>query len=176
MEIVLHGRNVDLTESQRQDIERRVEHATRVFEQAVDKVDVEVFESANPRRSEERAIVELTASVSGRIVRIEAAATTLEAAVDDGIDRLTRQLRRLKERLIDRRRRVDDSPPAPPDTDPDEIYRVKQFVMKPMTIEEATLQMDMLGHSFYFFQNADTDRYGVLYRRRDGRLGLIEPS
>lgn len=176
MEIVLHGRNVDLSEAQREEIERRVEHAARVFEQAVDKVDVEVAHEANPRRSEERATVELTAWVSGRIVRIEAAAATIEAAVDDGIDRLTRQIRRLKERLIDRRRQPNSEPPAPEIPDSDEIFRVKQFTLKPMTIEEATLQMDMLGHSFYFFQNAETDRYSVLYRRRDGRLGLIEPA
>lgn len=176
MEITVHGRSVDISERQRQEIESKVEHAARVFDQAVDRVDVELSEAANPRRSDRRARVELTTSVSGHVLRIEAAAATFEAALDDGTDRLTRQMRRLKERLIDRGRRSEGPPPAPEPVETNEIVRVKQFVMKPMTTEEATLQMEMLGHSFFFFHNADTDRHSVLYRRRDGNLGLIESS
>lgn len=176
MEIIVHGRNIDLSGEDRLGVEERVTHAARVFEQALDRVDVEVFEEPNPRRGDERSRVELTASAAGRIVRIEAGAATLESALDDAVDRLTRQLRRLKERLIDRSRQPEPAPPLEEEVDPDEIVRVKQFVMKPMTIEEAILQMDMLGHSFFFFYNAGTDRQSVLYRRRDGRLGLIEPS
>ncbi len=176
MEIIVQGRNVSLTDRQRSETLERVEHAGRVFEQAVDRVDVEISEATNPRRSDERFQVEFTAAVSGRVVRIEASAVTLEAALDDASERLTRQLRRLKERLIDRRRKPDSAPTASVPVESDEIVKVKQFVMKPMTLEEATLQMDMLGHSFFFFFNADSDRHSVIYRRRDGRLGLIEPS
>jgi putative sigma-54 modulation protein len=57
-----------------------------------------------------------------------------------------------------------------------EVVRIKQFVMKPMTIDEAALQMELLGHDFYFFLNGASARQSVLYRRRDGRLGLIEPA
>lgn len=176
LEIVVHGRNADLAEDDRIKAEERVEHATRVFEQAVEKIDVELFEEPNPRQSDERFRVELTAFAAGRVVRIEAGAAFLEAALDDGVDRLTRQLRRLKERLISRNRRPEPVPVEPPVEPSDEIVRVKQFVMKPMTTDEAILQLDMLGHSFFFFYNADTDRHSVLYRRRDGRLGLIEPA
>lgn len=182
MEVIVHGHNsmagVDPTT-----VEDRVAHAGRVFEQAVDKVDVELSEEPNPRRGEHRFRVELTASVAGRVVRIEAGAATVESALDDAVDRLTRQVRRLKERLIDRNRQPEAPPtePHPAGTEgategATEVVRVKQFVIKPMTIEEATLQMEMLGHSFFFFHNAATDRHSVLYRRRDGRLGLIEPS
>lgn len=176
MEIIVHGRNTDLAEGDRANVEERVSHALRVFDQAVERVDVELAEERNPQREADRARVELTTSVAGRVVRIEAGAPTLEAALDNATERLTRQLRRLKERLIDRTRKTEipDAPPEPADTD--EIVRVKQFVMKPMTIEEAALQMDMLDHSFFFFRNAATDLHSVLYRRRDGRLGLIEPS
>lgn len=176
MEIIVHGRNSDLTEDDRVKAEERVEHATRVFEQAVEKIDVELFEEPNPRQSGERFRVEVTAFAAGRVVRIEAAAGFAEAALDDAVDRLTRQLRRLKERLIDRNRRPEPDPPEPSAEPSEEIVRVKQFVMKPMTTEEAILQLDMLGHSFFFFFNADTERHSVLYRRRDGRLGLIEPA
>jgi putative sigma-54 modulation protein len=176
LEIIVHGRNADLSEGDRSATQTRVAHATRVFEQAVEKIDVELFEESNPRQGDERFRVELTAFAAGRVVRIEAAAAFVEAAVDDAVDRLTRQLRRLKERLITRNRQSDRLPPAPVVEYLDEIVRVKQFVMKPMTIDEAILQLDMLGHSFFFFHNADTDRHSVLYRRRDGRLGLIEPA
>lgn len=176
LEIIVHGRNADLSEEDRIQAEERVEHATRVFEQAVEKIDVELFEETNPRQSDERFRVEVTAFAAGRVVRIEAAAAFVEVAVDDAVDRLTRQLRRLKERLITRNRQPEPSPPEPTIEETEEIVRVKQFVMKPMTTEEAILQLDMLGHSFFFFYNADTDRHSVLYRRRDGRLGLIEPA
>lgn len=176
MEIIVHRRHTALTEEERAEVEQKALHAVRVFEQAVERIDVELAEESNPRRSEERFRVEVTAWVAGRVVRIEAAAATTEAAVDDACDRLSRQLRRLKERLIDRNRRVDPPPAAEEVHETEEIVRVKQFVMKPMNIEEAALQMDMLGHSFFFFLNSATDRQSVLYRRRDGRLGLIEPS
>lgn len=177
MEIVVHGRNLTLPDAVVVHASDRVEHAGRVFDQAVERVDVEIAEEPNPRQSDQRYRVELTAAVSGRVVRIESAAAALDSALDDSVDRLTRQIRRLKEKLIDRSRRPDDVQPADEvEMDADEIVRVKQFVTKPMTLEEATLQMDMLGHSFFFFLNAATDRHSVLYRRRDGRLGLIEPS
>lgn len=185
MEIVVHGHNTDLSGVDRGEVESRVAHVGRVFEQAVEKIDVELSEEANPRRDEDRFRVELTAAVAGRVVRIEAGAASAESALDDAVDRLTRRVRRLKGRLIDRNRRseepvlVDDGGPAPADDEApvsDEIVRVKQFVMKPMTVEEASLQMEMLGHSFFFFHNAATDQHSVLYRRRDGRLGLIEPA
>lgn len=176
MEIIVQGRNLALSDRQRAEATARVEHAARVFGQSLDRADVEVIEEGNPRRSEERFRVEVTTNAAGRILRIEASAATLEAALDDASDRLTRRLRRLKERLIDRGRRPPAPETAPEEPEEAEIVRVKQFVMKPMTVEEATLQMDMLGHSFFFFHNAETDRQSVLYKRRDGRLGLIEPA
>ena len=101
-----------------------------------------------------------------------------EAAVDLGVDRFNLQLKRLKEKLIGKHRK-----PAPKELSepseiesPNEIVRIKQFVMKPMTVEEAVLQMELLGHDFFFFHNDESQRQSVLYRRRDGQLGLIEPA
>lgn len=176
MEIVVTGRKVDLEETERERIQDQMEHAARVFEQGIGRIDVEVIEEANPRNADGRFVVEATASVAGQIVRIEASAPTLANAVDDAVDRFTRRLRRLKERMITRNRQTEDVAPAPEENPSDEIVRVKQFVMKPMTLDEAVLQMDMLGHAFFFFLNADTETHNVIYRRRDGRLGLIEPA
>lgn len=176
MEVIVQGRNVEISENDRARIIERVEHATRVFDQAVDRVDVEVFEEQNPRRSSERWRLEITAFVPGRVVRVEHAADTSDTALDGAIDRLTGRFRRLKERNIDRNRRTESVASESEPVESDEVVRVKQFVMKPMSIEEASLQMEMLGHAFFFFHNAATDRQSVLYRRRDGRLGLIEPA
>ncbi|MDH4118677.1 MAG: ribosome-associated translation inhibitor RaiA [Acidimicrobiia bacterium] len=174
MDVRLHTRNTTIDDRFRTVVEDKVGHAGRVFDHDT-TVDVELTEERNPRR--ERFRIELSTSIAGRFLRVASDAPTPEAALDDAIDRFTRQLRRTKERTIDRGRRgaashADDSVTS----DEPEVVRTKQFVMKPMLIEEAALQMDMVGHDFFFFLNATTHKQSVLYRRRDGRLGLIEPA
>jgi putative sigma-54 modulation protein len=177
VDVQLTGRNTKLDDGFRELVNEKVSRAAKVFE-SVSSVDVELIEETNPRRSDDRFRLEVTSNVGGRIVRIETAASTPEAALDDAVDRFTRTVRRLKERIIathrkasaqvtDRRRQEGEEA---------EVVRLKQFVMKPMSIHEATLQMELLGHEFFFFHNADSDKHSVLYRRRDGRLGLIEPA
>ena len=117
-------------------------------------------------------------------MRVEAAAQEAQEALDLAVAKFERQLRKLKDRLITKARKSDKrlNQPMPTvdeegDTDAStRIVRVKQFTIKPMTPEEAALQMEMLNHSFFFFLNAESDEYAVLYRRDDGQLGLIEPS
>lgn len=177
VEIQLTARNASLDEGFRALVTEKVGRAARVFDQ-VSSVDVELIEETNPRRSDDRYRLELTSMVGGRVVRIEAAAATPEAALDGAVDRFTKTVRRLKERIIAAHRRAGDAgvPAADQDETESEVVRLKQFVMKPMSIHEATLQMELLDHAFFFFHNADTDKNSVLYRRRDGRLGLIEPA
>jgi len=177
MEVRVHTRNTTLDEAIRDLAIDKLGHAARVFEHRVGDIDVEVTEEHNPRLSAERFRLEVTSSAAGHLIRVVAVASTPEAAVDVAVDRFNQQLRRLKERLIGRNRR-----PQPRKAEnqesldaSNEIVRIKQFVMKPMTVEEASLQMEMLGHDFYLFPNAANGRQCVLYRRRDGRLGLIEP-
>lgn len=177
MAVRVHARNTTVDDGFRELVVEKLGHAARVFEHQVADIDVEVTEEHNPRLASERFRLELTSSAAGHVIRVVAAAATPETAIDLAEDRFNQQLRRLKERLIGRNRK---SQPREPDAeepgDPsNEIVRIKQFVMKPMTVEEASLQMEMLGHDFYFFLNADNSRQCVLYRRRDGRLGLIEP-
>ncbi len=156
-------------------IEDKVGRAGRVFDHDT-RVDVEVSEEHNPRRAPERFRIELTSSVGGRLLRIASDAATPEAALDDAVERFTRQLRRLKERTIDGRRKTGAPQVEVERPESEEVVRTKQFTMKPMTLEEAALQMDLVGHDFFFFLNSGTDKQSVLYRRRDGRLGLIEPA
>lgn len=176
MDIRVHARGTDLEPAFREAVQDKLGRAARVFDHAGD-LDVELTEEHNPRRSDDKYRLELTSNAGGRIIRIEASAPTADAALDDAVDRFSRTMRRLKERVIDSHRRREE----PEDHGgiierESEIVRIKQFVMKPMTIEEATLQMELLGHDFFFFHHAGTDKNSVLYRRNDGRLGLIEPA
>ena len=177
MEVRVHTRNTTLDETVRAQAVEKLGHAARVFEHKVGEIDVEISEEHNPRLAAERFRLEVTAKAAGQVIRVVSAAANPEAALDSAVDRFNQQLKKLKERQIDKHRRHE----ARPDELADEreasndIVRIKQFVMKPMTVEEASLQMEMLGHDFYFFLNAANGRQCVLYRRRDGRLGLIEP-
>jgi putative sigma-54 modulation protein len=159
----------------------RVEHAGRIFDNGGD-VDVEFTEFTNPRRSDGKFRVEITTNAAGHIVRVEAVAAEERTAVDLAADRYERQLRKLKTKLIQRNRVSNkdlNQVSSQSDDEEDrgvEIVRTKRFLMKPMSAEEAALQMDLLGHGFFFFLEAETDRHCVVYRRRDGNVGLIEPE
>ena len=183
VDVRVHGKNIKVDEDLRELAEKKLGRAGRIFgDDAV--VDVEFSEQANPRISDGKFRVEVTTMVAGQIVRVESAAHEERTALDLATDKLERQLRRLKERLIERGRsdahkQLNREAFEAEDDEAEDglaITRVKSFALKPMLPEEAALQMDLLGHSFFFFFNGETDRFGVLYRRRDGSLGLIEPS
>jgi putative sigma-54 modulation protein len=161
--------------------ENRVGRAERIYE--FDVVDVEFSERGNPRRADDRFRVEITTRVAGQTVRVESEAPDERMALDLAADKFERSLRRLKERLIQRSRTTThkhlneqlETAEESSETGEYRIVREKQFAMKPMMPEEAVLQMELLDHDFFFFFNGESNRYGVLYRRRDGTLGLIEP-
>lgn len=179
MEVKLHSRNTSLDEKFRQAAESKVTHAARYFEQIV-IADVEISEEQNPRLAPEKYRVEITCQAAGHTVRVEAAEATPENALDLAIARFEKQLRRLKDRMVRRTRSAKAPEPVaeavPEDDDELLIVRTKQFVMKPMSPEEAVLQLDLLSHEFFLFENADTSRLSLVYRRRDGAYGLIEPA
>lgn len=177
MIVQLHSRHIDIDQEFREAAESKIAHAARFFDGAGD-ADVELSEEQNPRLAPEKYRVEITCRAGGHLVRVESASSTPMAALDLAVDRFEKQLRRLRDRMVQRSRqpRQDKSDtPATGDQLEPEIVRVKQFQLKPMTPEEAILQLDMLGHEFFYFRNADTDLDSVLYRRRDGAYGLIEP-
>ena len=182
MEIRVHGRNLDVSDRVRTHASTRVTHAARFFDRVGDAV-VEILEEPKPH-ADERFRAEISAPAAGLIVRAEGTGDTIQTAIDGAADRFGSNLRRLNDRLSDRRKGTrkkalnltshlteDDG-----DLEAPEIVRVKQFVMKPMTPEDAAMAMDQLGHAFFFFHNAETDLPSVLYNRRDGRLGIIEPK
>ncbi|MFQ5966387.1 MAG: ribosome hibernation-promoting factor, HPF/YfiA family [Acidimicrobiia bacterium] len=182
MEVRVHGRHLHVDSALQEAAQAKVSHAARMWEGAA-TADVEFTEEQNPRITSERFRVEITTGGGGRFVRVHAVAESPEAALDLAVGKFERRLSKLKGRLIARSRRTNkelnlrssDTENQVESPDP-AIVRTKQFVLKPMTPEEAVLQIEMLGHSFYFFQNAETDLPSVIYRRRDGAYGLIEPA
>ena len=183
VEVHVRGKRMNLGDDLRRVAEDKVARSARVFEDA-GAIDVEFTDEPNPRQVEERCRVEITTKAAGHVVRVEAAAADHRTALDLAVDKLERQLSRLKERLVARHRRGGDKQLNSASEGVEEtggtaelrIERVKRFAVKPMTPEEAALQMELLGHSFYLFLNAESGQYSVLYRRRGGSLGLIEPQ
>ncbi|HMC41411.1 MAG TPA: ribosome-associated translation inhibitor RaiA [Acidimicrobiales bacterium] len=201
MDIAIRGRNIEVTEALRSTVEEKVTRLARFFE-GMEHAEVKFSEERNPRISE-REVCEVTMHGHGLIVRARAAAPDTFAAVDRVVDKLEHRIEKLKGRLIDRShpRRVPSVESTPSagepasgavettDTyaeeteEPDEldqgrsrIVKTKQFAIKPMTPEEAALQMDLLAHDFFFFTNAETGRAAVVYRRNDGYIGLIDAT
>jgi putative sigma-54 modulation protein len=178
----VHGKNWHVSGELREIADERVRHAARIFD-GVMNTDVEFIEIQNPRVGDGRFRCEITSLVAGHTVRVEASAGDARSALDAATDVYERQLRRLKERLIQRHRRANhkDLNEAPGTVEEgmdrgELIVRRKRFAMRPMTSEEAALEMEMLGHDFFFFLDAESGKNCVLYHRRDGALGLIEPE
>ncbi len=190
MDVRVHARKGNLEDEIRELATTKVLHAARILDDDGSSADVEFTERTNPRLSDGRFRVEITTVVKGHTVRVEADAPDDRAALDIAVDKFERQLRRLKERLVQRYRgrpaaagngTVAEPPVlAAEDTSDEEedvapvVVRTKRFELRPMSVEEASLQMEMLGHDFFFFLDAETGNHCVIYHRKDGALGLIE--
>ncbi len=128
--------------------------------------------------------VELTVQAGSTYYRAEEITTDMQASVDAAVDAIERQIRKNKTRLSKRLRTdafvraVEEAPPAPVEEDTDfDVVRAKKFSIKPMSVDEAILQMNLLNHSFFAFRNQDDDgAFAVVYVRKDGGYGLIEDN
>lgn len=187
MEVTVRGRNVEITDRLRSVTQEKLAKLSRHHD-GWEQAEVNFFEERNPRISA-REVCEATLRGHGRIIRAKAATTDSLASLDRVVDKLEHQIAKLKTKLMSRthprRHQVDSGPPeadvdedesGPGQNGPPRIVKTKQFDIKPMTPEEAALQMDVLGHDFYLFTNADTGVAAVVYRRNDGDVGLIDAS
>ncbi|ADI13184.1 ribosome hibernation-promoting factor, HPF/YfiA family [Truepera radiovictrix] len=181
------GRNIEVTDAMRAYAEEKLEKLERFSDHIVDaKVVMSYATDGNPAMP---AKVEVQLNVPNGIVRAEESGPDTYAATDLVVEKLERQLRRFKERRLAKRNQ--EPPPSDLDVAPMEgagvaadesqerepaIVRVKRHVMRPMSPEDAALQMEALGHAFFVFHNMETDTISVLYRRHDGDYGLIEPA
>lgn len=192
MDVTIRGRNLEVSEQLRAAAEEKVARVGRLL-QGMDQAEVHFMEEKNPRISE-KEVCEVVLTGHGHTVRAKAASSDAFTALDHAVAKLEHQLAKLKGKLLGRshpRRHEsvnsvkadeDDTGDRDDTGDPNDpeaarlptIVKTKHFAIKPMTPEEAALQMDLLGHDFYFFTNADTERAAVVYRRNDGDVGLID--
>ncbi len=175
MKIAVRGKNTEITEGLRDYIEKKLNKLTRYFEQIQDA-------QVTALTGRGGYVVEVTIPLNSFIMRAEEISMdNLYTAVDLVVEKLEKQIQKHRTRLYRRFRNQglknlitsmgeEKSEEAPA------VVRTKRFAIKPMPVEEAILQLSLLGHDFYVFSNADTDQVNVLYRRKDGNFGLIEPE
>lgn len=174
MKLKLTGKNLDLTQSLKDQSEKKLSKLDRYF-------DEEVEVRAVLSTSKGNSTVEVTVFLPGTILRAEDTSDDMYASIDTTIDMLERQIRKHKTKL--KRRYQDpqtirfeniDTLEQFEDEEGPKVVKRKTFTLKPMYEEEAALQMDLLNHNFFIYLNAQTDEIDLLYRRDDGDLGLIE--
>lgn len=172
MKVTITGKNIEVSEYLRDLALKKIAKLERYFPE-----DTEVLITMAVEKN--RHIVEVTIPYQGGIIRGEESTGDMYASIDNVIAKLEKQIHRHKTRL-EKSLRYDDASPEYDDYDDEDegphIVRVKRFSMKPMSAEEAMLQLELLGHSFFVFTNAETDRINVIYARKDGNFGLIEPD
>ncbi|MBL8087475.1 MAG: ribosome-associated translation inhibitor RaiA [Chthonomonas sp.] len=177
MEVLVRNAEGNLSDKDRQYAAEKLGRLDRFFNRA-SRVEIVHREMKNGHR------VEVTVFADGFTVRGEEMDQNVCAAIDLVSEKLDQRLRRLKRRMSDSyHRRGHHLPPAlsePDAADHDhhayDLVEHKQFTVKPMSIEEAALQLEMVDHPFFIFKNEDTNRVEVLYRRKDGKYGLLQPE
>jgi len=183
MRTTVNSRNLELTDALRSQIDRKLRRLERITHPDADAT-IELFVHAS-RAAETSHVAEVSLVNNGAVIRSVGAGSSMSAALDNLVDRLERQVVRARERprsvrdraeeLQSREVSVDESmPPAEAPTRP-EVVEIKRYDMTPMFEEDAILRMEELGHAFFVFLNAETDRIGVVYRRGDGSFGMIDP-
>lgn len=173
MRYIISARNTGLTEGLQTAVESKLSKLERYF-----TPDTEVHVTLIVEHDRQK--VEVTIPMKGSIIRAEEVSEDMYSSIDLVQETIERQLRRYKTKIVDRNQAsvVPAFIEEPESAEEDEIriVKTKRFAVKPMDPEEACLQMEMLGHSFFVFRNADSDQVCVVYKRKDGAYGLIEPE
>lgn len=174
MRISINGKNIEVSDYLRDLVTKKVSKLDKYFPE-----DTEAHVLLAVERN--RHIVEVTIPYSGGIIRGEEVSGDMYASIDTVLAKVEKQITRHRTKL-EKTLRADafaEADYVDYDDDEDEagsVVKVKRFSIKPMDIEEAVLQMELLGHSFYVFENADDGLVNVVYKRKDGNYGLIEPD
>ena len=169
----IRGENITITESIRDYAEKKISKLEKYFAD-VSTVTAHVNEKVYPNK---KAKAEVTIPLPGVVLRAEETTDDLYGSIDLVIDKLERQVRKYKTRINRRTRKYVEEPviTAPTTEEPEiDIIRVKRIDVKPMTPEEAALQMELSGHDFYVFRDAESGKTHLVYRRSDGKVGLLE--
>ena len=182
----IRGENIDVTSAIRDYVEKKIGKLERYFDQTPSS-DVNVNLSVYNDEQQ----IEVTITMTDLLLRAEESHQDLYAAIDLVVDKLERQIRKYKTKINRKfrqkgvakhvfaeleREAFRGATQEEDEDDQIQIVRRKRFDLKPMDSEEAVLQMDMLGHSFFVFENAESGETNVVYKRKDGKYGLIEPN
>jgi len=172
MKIILKGRNIEITQALRDYVDKRVGKLSKYIEE-LDEAHVTLVVT------KERHRVEVTIPLNGLILRGEEETADMYSSVDLVIEKLEKQIEKYKTRINKKAKNQSIREIAikyEEDSEEPEIVRTKRFAFKPMPVEEAIMQMNLLGHNFFVFSNGETEEVNVVYKRKDGNYGLIEPE
>ena len=178
MKVIFRGKHVEVTDAMRNYIEKRLSKIERHFDHIL-----EVIVTLSVEKN--RQIVEATLQASRALIRAEEETDDMYASIDKVADKLERQIQKYKEKYFQKphpgteRKGLVNEGVNVEDSESDKIAKIvktKRFAIKPMSVEEAAMQMDLLGHNFFVFANDNTNKVNVLYKRKDGNFGLIEPE
>ncbi len=189
MDITIHEKHTSVSQEIKDIATAKLEKITRFVHDA-HKLEVDFIEQP-AKKATQRFVCEVTVHCKHNVLKAHAESTEIGEALERVIDKVEHQASKLKDRRVKRfhpRKRDLKTNALPNDDDlaalifdegkseEAKVIRVKQLDFKPMEVGEAALQMDLLGHDFFVFQSASSDKINVLYRRKDGHLGIIEPS
>lgn len=188
MKLLIQGNNITVTESIHDYVETKLEKATKHFQSFATKVDVHLSVANNARVSNKHK-AEVTVYANGTVIRAQEGSENLYASIDLVSDKITRQLRKYKEKKFGKKSHIQektgeilpqDSVPEDLIGDrapelPSQVVRMKYFSMPPMTPDEALEQLQLIDHDFYMFMNKETNEINVIYSRNHGGFGVIQP-
>jgi putative sigma-54 modulation protein len=176
MRFTIYGKNMHISEDLKDIFEKKFSKFDRFF-----APDTEVY--ATFSKLKEQQILEVTIPINGTILRAEESSNNMVTSIERVVTKLEGQLRKHRTRLEKRNTgesiRFDELEDESMEIDEEnlpKLVRSKKFAIKPMTVEEAALQMDLLGHNFFVFLNGETEEVNVVYKRKDNNFGWIEPT
>lgn len=177
MELQITGKNIELSPALRSRINRKLGKLSRHLPNIVEsKVEITEEKTKSPQQ---RFVVEVTLNTNGTLLRSEERGEDLFTAVDKAVAIMDRQIETYKGKSYKKGKgssMAKGELNQPPETAPKRVIKVKRFAVKPMSVDEAIDQMELLGHDFFLFFNADTEELNLLYQRKDSNYGLIEPE
>ena len=183
MDVTVRGRHMDVRSDIKSYAEEKVGKVAKILNGMVMSIEIELYHERN-RSIDKRQIAEVTLYTKGHVIRAREGSPDMKAAIDLVAEKLESQARKYKSKVMDRRAGKLAPPPVPiapgleeTEEEPDHtVVKTKLVDLKPMSEEEAILRLELLGHDFFVFASAETEEMSVLYRRRDGDYGLIQPK
>lgn len=180
MPVIVKGKNVEITDALRKYAEEKISRVKKHFNEIM-KTEIEMIVEKNPSIVNNN-VVEVTLFTKGPVIRAKGSSTNMYASIDQVTEKLERQIEKFKgktysskmhpsssslQKMMESERKEEEKP---------KIVKTKRFLLKPMSPEEAVLQMDLLGHDFFVFTNSETEEVNIVYRRKNNTFGLIEPG